>query len=123
MNSRPSADGRSHNPGVWALGLALLMGCATASVNWDNRIGTYSYDDALAEFGLPDRVANLEGGVKAAEWIQQRSVGIASINEPPSYTRGEPVQPYQTYGSTAPAKILRLSFTPDGKLIDWDRNY
>lgn len=104
--------------------VTFLFGCATtSSVNWDKRIGTYSWEDAVAEFGDPDRVADLEGGVKAGEWIQSRTTGIPPASATPSYVRGETVNPNQTYGSSAPDRILRLSFTPDGKLIDWESNY
>lgn len=111
----------------WCLGVLtamILTGCSTtSSVNWDARIGTYSWDDALAEFGDPDRVADLEGGVKAAEWITERNISRASAADDPFYTRGETIRPNQTYGTTAPPKVLRLSFKPDGKLFDWHRNY
>jgi len=106
------------------LAVTLLSACSTtSSVNWDDRIGHYSWDDAVTEFGDPDRVADLDGGVKAAEWIKERTTGLASASDTPSYVRGEAIAPSQTYGSTAPAKVLRLSFTPDGKLFNWERNY
>jgi hypothetical protein len=123
MSFQPFANPNRLLSSACVLAISLLMGCATASVNWDKRIGTYSWDDAVAEFGPPDKVADLEGGVKAAEWIQNRSIGLAPASSTPSYVRGETIQPNQTYGSEAPPKLLRLSFTPDGKLIDWDRNY
>jgi hypothetical protein len=101
----------------------LLCGCSTAAINWDNRVGVYSWQDALTELGSPDRVADLEGGVKAAEWITPRTTGRPTAATTPAYVRGDRVEPTPTYGVQAPDKVLRLSFTPDGKLLDWDRNY
>jgi hypothetical protein len=83
----------------------------------------YSWDDALTELGTPDRVADMAGGVKAAEWIESRSPSSTVAEPAPSYTRAEPIESYPTYGSRAPNKVLRLTFTPDGKLLDWHRNY
>jgi len=102
----------------------LLLGCSTTSkVNWDSRIGSYTYQDALAELGPPSKVSNLEGGVKSAEWIKARGPESGVDTMPPVYTRGEVVQPDETYGYEAPDEVLRLMFTPDDKLISWQRNY
>lgn len=104
--------------------VSFLLGCvAPASVNWDQRIGTYTWDEAVTEFGPPTRVTDETGGVKAAEWIRPRMQVEPVAPPPPTYERGEPVDPAQSYGTTAPDKILKLSFTPDGKLMDWKRNY
>lgn len=124
MNARMLPTGKSMG---WLASLAavsFLLGCATpSSVNWDQRIGTYTWDDALAEFGTPTRITELTGGVRAAEWIWPRTQVETVAPPPPTYERGQPSSPTQTYGTTAPDKILKLSFTPDGKLMDWKRNY
>ena len=102
----------------------LLLGCSTTpKVNWDSRIGTYTYEDALAELGPPSKVSNLEGGVKSAEWIKSRGPESGVDTMPAVYTRADIVQPDETYGYEAPNKVLRLMFTPDDKLISWQRNY
>lgn len=102
----------------------LAAGCATPpSVNWDERVGTYSWQDALAELGQPTLVTNMEGGVKVAEWVKARGPQSPGEDTLPTYTRAEVVTPNDTAGMFAPDKVLRLMFTPDGKLIDWDRNY
>lgn len=125
MNLQILPLGRSTGWGIGLVAALLLLGCVTpSSVVWDKRVGTYSWDDALAEFGPPDRVTNLTGGVKAAEWIESRTKATSLAPPPPSYTRGETLESSGTYyGRRAPDKILRLSFAPDGKLIDWYRNY
>lgn len=111
----------------WCGGLlvaALVTGCSTtSSVNWDKQVGTYSWEDALADLGPPDQVTDQPGGIKQATWAKERTVGLPPAADTPAYVRGESMSASQTYGSSAPAKILQLSFTPDGKLFDWGRNY
>lgn len=42
------------------LSLMLLAGCA--SNTWTSRVGDYSYDDALREYGQPDNCETIETG-------------------------------------------------------------
>lgn len=107
----------------FALVLALLTfaGCATQKINWSTRIGTYTFDQAVLEFGPPDKQAKLTDGTLVAEWQTQRG-----------YTRTEYV-PYYTYRhryyggyyhgaplvSSVPDVFLRLTFDPAGKLVSW----
>jgi len=43
-------------PVILALAVAFLTGCATPPpVDWDSRVGHYNYNQALSEFGLPNR--------------------------------------------------------------------
>lgn len=111
----------------WCAGMLVataLAGCSTtSSVSWDKQIGVYSWDDALADLGPPDQVDDQPGGVKMAVWSKERSVGITPTADAPPYVLRETLSAGPAYGSTAPAKVLRLSFTPDGKLFDWERNY
>ena len=73
------------HPSGWFLNLlfvafviALLIGCqSTPKVNWDSRIGQYTYDQAVVEFGVPDKTATLSDGRKVVEWITRRSGGSA----------------------------------------------
>jgi hypothetical protein len=55
---------------LFAMAAGLIAGCATAPpvVNWDSRVGTYTYDQAVKEYGTPDKLARLTDGRKAAEW-------------------------------------------------------
>ena len=117
-------NGKSLSCGISLLAIVVLVACSTPSaVNWDKQVGVYTWEEALADLGPPDEVTDDAGGVKRAVWSKQRTVGITPAADSPSYYRGETVNPSQTYGSTAPAKVLQLSFTPDGKLFDWQRNY
>ena len=55
----------------WFLPLlaAAVAGCvATSRIDWTARLGSYTYDQAVAEFGPPDKVAKLSDGAIVAEW-------------------------------------------------------
>ena len=124
MNSRSLQAVRCLVIATALLAVLLSSGCSTTSgVNWDDRVGVYTYEAALAEFGMPTSLTEMQGGVKAAEWVTSRTGLSATPEPPPAYTRGETLTPNMTYGSSAPNKVLRLMFTPDGKLLDWQRNY
>jgi hypothetical protein len=111
--------------------LALSTGsCASGpkakikNIDWGGRIGTYTYEEALAELGEPDVVGETSEGM-IAEWVLRRSpmvsfgfgfggagyghhtstgVGVGtSVSPPPS------------------GEYLRLRFDKDGKLIEWAR--
>lgn len=113
--------------------LMVLGGCSSSpkpnlskaeasKVNWSERVGTYTYDQALADLGKPEVVGE-SGTGKTAEWVLQRSprmsfgfgvggasfgggsgvgVGVGSSVSPPP--RGE---------------NLRLVFDKDGRLKEW----
>ena len=111
--------------------LAFLTGsCASGpkanikNIDWGNRIGTYTYEEALAELGEPDVMGETSEG-KIAEWVLRRSpmvsfgfgfggsgyghhtstgVGVGtSVSPPPS------------------GEYLHLRFDKDGKLAEWTR--
>jgi hypothetical protein len=57
---------------VGGLLLALILaGCVTHRINWAGRIGNYTYDQAIEEFGPPDKQAKLTDGRLVAEWISR----------------------------------------------------
>ncbi len=113
---------------VALMGLLFLpaTGCATHRVDWDARVGTYTFDDAVRELGPPDKSAGLTDGSTVADWITIHGARMAS-----SYTGGW--HPYGPYGWTGPSyvmvdppgpdRILRLTFDPQGKLASWKKLY
>ena len=115
------------------LGLGTGSGCSSASsqarkadqkIRWDERIGTYTYDQAFAELGKPSVLTESNEG-RTAEWVLRRSpqmsfgfgvgggsygshsgmgVGVgSSVSPPPS------------------GEYLQLPFDPAGKLTGWSR--
>ena len=105
--------------------LLLLAGCATApKINWAARVGLYTFDQAVTEFGPPDRQAKLTDGSVVAEWVTQRS-RVHTIMSP-GYGYGWPYG-YGTFASgpadtvVTPEYFIRLTFGPDGLLAGWKR--
>ena len=102
--------------------LALLVtGCKTApKVDWNSRVGNYTYDQAVAELGPPDKQAKLSDGATVAEWITHRSggggmsIGIGGGSYGSHGGMGVGVS--QSVGSGGSDQVLRLVFGPDGKL-------
>ena len=45
----------------------VLVGCA--GINWNDRVGVYTYEQAVIEYGPMDAVKNLDGGGKVAAWV------------------------------------------------------
>jgi hypothetical protein len=100
-----------------------MAGCATGpKIDWNARIGNYTYDQAVIDMGPPDKVATLTDGTKVAEWMTSRGyTGFVTTFGPEFY------QPF--YGSStyfysqppSPDRFLRLTFGPDGRLVSWKR--
>ncbi len=100
----------------------LLAGCA-AQIDWANRVGKYTLDQAIVELGPPDKQAPLADGTVVAEWLMRRGYYSTYGYYPfPGYYYYGPV--YPTYMNTyVPDFFLRLTFGPDGKLAAWKKFY
>ena len=93
------------------IGLALLLtACATNKVDWQTRVGNYTYDQAVLEFGPPDKEATLQDGTRVAEWLTSRGRshgGFATY-----WGRGL----VHVSNDVSPDYYLRLTFAPSGQL-------
>lgn len=119
---------------VASLGLLLCFGpgCsstsqarkADAKIHWDERIGTYTYDQALTELGKPSVLSDSNEG-RMAEWVLRRSPQM-------SFGFGVGAGSYGSHSSTGvgvgssvtpppSGEYLQLRFDPDGKLKSWNR--
>jgi hypothetical protein len=108
--------------------LALLSfvcaGCKTTpKVDWNSRVGNYTYDQAVAELGPPDKTATLSDGKTVAEWITHRSGGSGLSVGTGFYGSRTGVGVSQSMGSGYSDRILRLTFGPDKNLVSWTKNY
>jgi hypothetical protein len=98
----------------------LLAGCVTPKIDWKARVGNYTYDQAVTEYGPPDTYAKLSDGSVVAEWLLQRGQVVAAPEPyflPPGCYFG-PLTPM--YSATyVPARFLRLVFDANGRLKTW----
>ena len=108
-------------PVILALAVALVAGCvSTPPVDWNSRVGNFTYPQAVAELGRPDRQLQQSDGKMVYKWFVQPHV-------PPPNT-GMSYHGETTFGANQNAGVLsnqmiQLTFGPDGKLSAWTRNY
>jgi hypothetical protein len=100
-----------------------LAGCATP-INWQARAGVHTYDQAVMDYGPPERLAKLSDGSTVAEWMTERGEVIVTpgpyIYGPPYYGRGYYGPMAGGYSTTYfPTQFLRLIFSSDGRLKAW----
>jgi len=96
-----------------------LAGCATNRVDWQARVGHYTYEQAVTDMGPPDKEAKLADGTIIGEWLLNRGY---------TYVYGTPGPYGPFYGGsasayTAPSQFLRLTFGPDRQLAAWKKVY
>lgn len=104
--------------------LGLVGGCSTTPrVDWDSRVGNYTYDQAVSELGQPARQDAKADGTRMAEWLTQRgSPGSAGIGMGAGYTTPGVIEGPAAQGTPRTLdRYLRLTFGPDGKLTQWQR--
>lgn len=110
------------------LGILLSAGCATHRVDWDGRLGVYTFDQAVTDLGPPDKEATLSNGSKVAEWLTRRGERGGFVSSYAPY----PVRPYPHrgyyghgwgtyYEPGSPDYWMRLVFGQDGRLKEWKR--
>lgn len=106
----------------WILAAFLIFAaaCAGPKIDWQARVGSYTYDQAVLELGPPDRgPATLQDGTKVAEWLVHRGRsggGFATFGGP--YYYGGPFI-YHYAEPPWPDRYIRLTFGPDGILKQW----
>ena len=111
--------------------LALLAGgCASGSkasvkdIDWGSRIGTYTYEEALADLGEPDVIGQSSEGT-IAEWVLQRSPNVTFGFDFGSVGFGHHTSTGVGVGTTVSpppsGEYLHLRFDNDGKLAEWTR--
>jgi hypothetical protein len=101
--------------------LLLAGGCATQRVDWNARVGLYTYDQAIAELGPPDKTAKLTDGSTVAEWLVRRVRGDSQVlfmGGYGFYRRGFFAPTYIVNGPDY-ERYLRLTFDPEGRLTAW----
>jgi hypothetical protein len=94
------------------------------AIDWNGRVGHYTYDQAQTELGKPVGVSESNEG-RAAEWTIKRSpqmsfgMGVGASSYGSSSATGVGVG---TSVSPKPrGEYMRLQFGPDGVLKGWER--
>ena len=105
------------------LAAAWFVGCAsTPPVDWNSRVGKYTYDQAVAEFGSPTLQTQSTDGKVVAKWVAQQQPG-AGLNTGMSYYGSAGFTAGQTTGPKYRSRVLQLTFGANGILTDWSQNY
>ena len=106
-----------------ALIVAFLAGCATTPpVDWNTRIGKYTYAQAVTELGPPAREARLSDGKIECKWFVQPPVGPRFNSGMSAYGNND-FGAGQTIGSGYNNQMLKLIFDTNRMLTAWAKNY
>ena len=104
-----------------------LVGCAsTPKVDWNTRVGNYTYDQAVIELGPPDKKEKLTDGTTVAEWIKRHSNSGFSFGVGAGGMVGGGAAVGGGVGHSIGSgydRTLKLIFAPDNKLSSWSKNY
>lgn len=102
-----------------------FSGCATApKIDWSSRVGSYTYDQAVVDYGPPDKSAKLSDQSLVVEWLIQKG-GYHVYGQGMGYY-GHPYRRYGYYPGYAdvtqsPDRHLRLVFDAEGRLKGWNQ--
>jgi hypothetical protein len=117
-------------PAILLFAAAFITGCATAPpVDWDSRVGHYTYAQAVKELGPPNRQIRLSTGATEFKWFIQPAGGTGfnpSVsnnglnNNGMNYSFGE-AGPNPNPGLSN--RYLQLTFDTNGVLTAWSKNY
>ena len=105
---------------LFAAATLLFTGCATNQVNWDSRVGNFTYDQAVAQLGMPDHTTTLPDGRTAADWVSRyraassTDMDNAFHNSAASFSTGQSTADYHE-------SILCLIFTTNNVLNGWSK--
>jgi len=109
--------------------LVMVAGCATQpkvdpNIDWNGRVGSYTYDQAVAELGQPDVIGESNEG-RSADWVTKRggnfSFGFGMGNAVYGPHGGAGVGVGTTISPAPRGEYLHLAFGPDGKLTGWSK--
>ncbi len=106
-----------------ALAVAFLAGCATTPpIDWNTRIGKYTYAQAVTELGPPAREARLSDGKIECKWFVQPQAGPRFNSGMSAYGNND-FGAGQTIGSGYNNQMLQLIFDTNRMLTAWSKNY
>jgi hypothetical protein len=108
-----------------ALAVVFIAGCKTTPpVDWNARVGTYTYDQAVTDLGPPDSQAKLTDGDTVAKWVTHHSSGTGlSIGTGFFSGGGSAVGVGVGHSVGNSDKTLTLTFNTNNVLTAWSKNY
>ena len=102
--------------------LFLSVSCAsTPKVDWESRVGNYTFDQAVLDMGPPERSSDLSDGSKVADWFLRRGSTMSFGVGTGYYGGGSSVGVGQSVSSGRSGQYLRLTFDPEGVLAAWEK--
>lgn len=107
-------------PVVLFLAIVFITGCATAPpVDWNSRVGHYTYAQAHNELGPPNRQVRLSSGATEFKWFLQPygGTGVPNNSMNNGFGVGQNISP--GFGD----RYLQLTFDAKGVLTDWSKSY
>jgi len=110
-------------PGLLLAGLVIVgSGCAsTPKPDWDQRVGHYTYDEAVRELGPPVGSTRLDDGTTVAEWFLKYGAQMSFGFGASSYGGGGAVGVGQSVTTPPKGHFLRLTFDSAGQLQKWEK--
>lgn len=100
----------------------MLIGCASKPrTDWNQRVGNFTFDQAVQELGPPFASTSLQDGATVAEWFlkhgPQFSFGVGT-----GFGGGHSsVGVGQSVALPPKGQYLRLTFSPEGQLQRWEK--
>ena len=110
--------------GLLFLALLLLAasGCASKpKPNWNERIGHFTFEDAVHESGPPFSVITLQDASMVAEWFLKPGPQLTFGLGTGFGGGGGGVAVGQGVTVPTPGHYMRLTFGPDGQLQRWEK--
>lgn len=106
---------------IFCAAAVVFTGCATARVDWNARVGTFTYDQAVNELGPPDKQTQLTDGKTVAEWVSRYPAGPSVSVGTGFYGYPGGVTYVQTYPANYYENVLRLTFSTNHVLVAWKK--
>jgi hypothetical protein len=124
MNIRSAASCWRPTVAIFALAACFITGCQTTRpIDWNSRVGIYTFDQAVTELGPPDKQAKLSDGKTVAEWITHRNGGSSFSVGTGFYGGNTGFGVGQTVGTGYSDRVLKLTFSTNNVLSAWSKNY
>jgi hypothetical protein len=111
---------------------AIFTGCSTFHAKWDARIGSYTFDQAVMDYGPPARQTRLSDSKVVAEWVSHTSYSgtmtttggyYRPYSRGPRHTHYYYTPGYINYtGPSTYEDVLRLTFTTNNILFAWSEH-